>query len=301
MKKFIPIWVWVACMAACTVAKKQTYSYNKPIIVDAGSNRAKLLGLWPQSSLSEPPFNTWYTTAWNTYKVDTSVITNLQAHLKNIKVQIFMGTWCGDSKREVPKMLRLLHEIKFDTSALQIIMVDNADTAYKASPDHAESGKYIFRVPTFIFYENDKELNRIVETPVISMEMDMLNILQKNRYVPQYRAAQYWLKLKTNTNKYWTISKLKKTVIAMQPLSKSQSELYSLAMVCNAQGNSKQAINLLTLNTLLYPNHINSLETLAVFFEQQNKNAKAIYWYQKALEKKPNDEQLILKIRKLKT
>lgn len=36
----------------------------------------------------------------------------------------------------------------------------------------------IERVPTFIFYKNESEIGRIIETPVETLEKDILNILK---------------------------------------------------------------------------------------------------------------------------
>jgi hypothetical protein len=49
-----------------------------------------------------------------------------------------------------------------------------------------EDGFDITNVPTFIFYRNGKEINRIVESPVISLEKDMLSILAGEVYKHTY-------------------------------------------------------------------------------------------------------------------
>ena len=45
-----------------------------------------------------------------------------------------------------------------------------------------EVGKNIHRVPTFIFLHGNKEIGRIVESPVVSLEKDMIAILEKKSY-----------------------------------------------------------------------------------------------------------------------
>jgi hypothetical protein len=40
-------------------------------------------------------------------------------------------------------------------------------------------GKNILRVPTLIIEEKNKEMGRIVEYPVVSLERDMLSIVRK--------------------------------------------------------------------------------------------------------------------------
>jgi hypothetical protein len=41
-------------------------------------------------------------------------------------------------------------------------------------------------VPTLIVYEKKKEIGRFIEYPVVSIEKDLLRILLKDGYVPNY-------------------------------------------------------------------------------------------------------------------
>jgi len=52
----------------------------------------------------------------------------------------------------------------------------------KTTPEQFEKGLHITNVPTFIFYKNGKEVNRIVESTVIYLEQDMLDIVSGNKY-----------------------------------------------------------------------------------------------------------------------
>jgi thiol-disulfide isomerase/thioredoxin len=106
--------------------------------------------------------------------------------LANKTITLFMGTWCGDSKREVPRILKMLDCCGYPSEKITLIMVSNAPDAYKQSPQHEETGKNIIRVPTILIHENGKEVGRIVETPIASLEKDMLAILQQKGYVPNY-------------------------------------------------------------------------------------------------------------------
>jgi hypothetical protein len=65
-------------------------------------------------------------------------------------------------------------------------MVSNHDTLYKQSPEHEERGLNILRVPTLIVYDNNNELNRFVEYPVESIEKDLLKMLSRLPYKPNY-------------------------------------------------------------------------------------------------------------------
>ena len=87
-----------------------------------------------------------------------------------------MGTWCPDSRREVPRFMRILNIWKFPVSMVTFIGVDNA----KLSPVGEYDKLDIQRVPTFIIYKNNIEAGRIIENPTTSLEQDMVNILTRN-------------------------------------------------------------------------------------------------------------------------
>ena len=99
-----------------------------------------------------------------------------------------MGTWCGDSRREVPRMYKILDYCQVNLSRIQLVNLNNSDTAYKQSPGHEERGLNILRVPTLLIYENGHEVGRLVESPVTSLEKDMLAIVTRQPYEHRYRS-----------------------------------------------------------------------------------------------------------------
>jgi hypothetical protein len=56
----------------------------------------------------------------------------------------------------------------------------------KKSPKNLEKGMNIHHVPTFILYQNGIEVNRIIETPVESLEKDLIAIIQAKKYSSNY-------------------------------------------------------------------------------------------------------------------
>ena len=94
----------------------------------------------------------------------------------DITIKIVMGTWCPDSRREVPRFMRILDVWQFPASKVTFIGVDDA----KLSPVGEYDKLDIQRVPTFIIYKNNIEAGRIIENPKTSLEQDMVNILTRN-------------------------------------------------------------------------------------------------------------------------
>jgi ribosomal protein L30E len=109
------------------------------------------------------------------YRVDESFIDTLKSKIgKNLKIDVYLGLWCKDSKVNVPKFIKLV-----DTINNKNLIVNYYNCPRKANRQvkyYVEKFK-VERIPTFIFYRNGKELGRIIEHPQKSIADDFLNIL----------------------------------------------------------------------------------------------------------------------------
>lgn len=90
-----------------------------------------------------------------------------------VQVIVFMGTWCSDSKREVPRFLMIADSTGMKSDEYTLYGLDRK----KTSPDGLEQQYHIEKVPTFIFLRGTKEIGRIVETPRTTLEGDIVSIL----------------------------------------------------------------------------------------------------------------------------
>jgi thiol-disulfide isomerase/thioredoxin len=141
-----------------------------------------LIGKKSMSDLQKPPFNTWFTPGFENYTPNSETITALKNATDDVQIKIFMGTWCEDSQNQVPRFYQILKQINFDENKVTLITVDRN----KTTTDHLEAGLNITNVPTFIFYKNEKEINRIVELPKESLEKDLLKIFSGQPYKHSY-------------------------------------------------------------------------------------------------------------------
>jgi thiol-disulfide isomerase/thioredoxin len=133
-----------------------------------------LLGDFLPARLLTPPHSSWYVNGLSEYQPDPAFIQELkQTDISNLTVTIVLGTWCPDSRREVPRFMKIVDMWGFPEGKIRFIGVDIDKNAPLA--DYNELG--IERVPTFIFYENNSEKGRIIEVPVTSLEQDTRNIL----------------------------------------------------------------------------------------------------------------------------
>ncbi|MFX0558549.1 TlpA family protein disulfide reductase [Maribacter sp. CXY002] len=158
----------------------QGQEMNQEITLE--NNQKMLVGPISQGKLMEQPYATWFKTNYDSYTVDKNLLTQIKPRLNNYKILLFLGTWCGDSQREVPRFIKLLKALDFPMENLKIVALDRRDGKYKKSPNGEEWGLNILRVPTIIYYKNGREINRIIESPNNSLESDMLQILSNEGY-----------------------------------------------------------------------------------------------------------------------
>ncbi|MEN1786343.1 MAG: thioredoxin family protein [Bacteroidota bacterium] len=145
-----------------------------------------LLGEIVGSHLQSEPYNEWFQSNYDNYVVDSLLLALVQPTLKEHELLLFLGTWCGDSKREVPRLLKILDQLHFPVDKLTMVALDRRKEQYKKSPEGQEEGHHIIRVPTLIVLKDGKEVNRIVESPVDSLEEDLFAILTDLDYIPNY-------------------------------------------------------------------------------------------------------------------
>ena len=176
---FIIIIISVITISSCSVSR----NYSSPVLLNQISKDSHgndmLLGKCTRTALLQAPFADWFKPNYDSYIVDSFTCNFIRPLLAGKSLTIFMGTWCGDSRREVPRVLKMLDCCGFPMSDLTLVMVGNSDSLYKKSPQHEEAGKNIVRVPTIIVEQKNAEMGRIIESPITSLEKDLLTILQK--------------------------------------------------------------------------------------------------------------------------
>jgi thiol-disulfide isomerase/thioredoxin len=117
----------------------------------------------------------WFEHYYTDYHVGSSVAAEIGALQQNIRYVFIAGTWCGDSKRELPRMYKIFDAAKIPDKRITLIGVDRSK-----SDDRGTAEKFLVeRVPTFIVLRNEREIGRIVETPGETLEEDLLEILKR--------------------------------------------------------------------------------------------------------------------------
>jgi thiol-disulfide isomerase/thioredoxin len=138
-----------------------------------------LVGQIDLQGLSAEPYSIWFNQNYKDYTVDLGSVYGIE--LEDINIKLFLGTWCPDSQLQVPQFYKILTELEFDKSKLEMISLDNHPDRDLQSPQHEEEGLNIEFVPTIIFYRDGVEIGRIVEFPVRTLERDLESIIGKGK------------------------------------------------------------------------------------------------------------------------
>ena len=124
----------------------------------------------------------WFNKEYDFYRINEERLEKIKPLLKDKRVVLIMGTWCEDSQREVPGMMKILNQAGFNIAEMEIIAIDED----KRTKEGLENIYNLAYVPTLIFFDGKKEINRIVEFPIKSLEQDILDILSGKEYKNAY-------------------------------------------------------------------------------------------------------------------
>ena len=107
-------------------------------------------------------------------KPDAEAAKALAAVPPGAEVTIFMGTWCGDSRREVPRFWRSVDTAGGAVPFKVAYVTVDREKKEPAGPVTENGIRYL---PTFIVRRDGREVGRIIETSPNGIEHDLLALL----------------------------------------------------------------------------------------------------------------------------
>ena len=107
-------------------------------------------------------------------KPDPGVAAALATAPAGAEVEIFLGTWCGDSRREVSRFWKAV-DAAGGSVPFQVHYVGVDHAKKEPAADIAREG--IRYLPTFIVRRDGREVGRVVETSPNGIEADLLALL----------------------------------------------------------------------------------------------------------------------------
>jgi len=107
-------------------------------------------------------------------------VETLKKALKNVDVEVFFGSWCGDTHEHLPVFLALMDAAKANGPKSTLLVARDR----KKNTGSYKDTRGIERLPTFVFLKDGKEIGRIIETPTKSILEDTLAIIGKSSGSP---------------------------------------------------------------------------------------------------------------------
>ena len=146
------------------------------------AQQGMIVGKFTKEDLQKEPYASWFNSGFESFDPADEAMETIKNNISEYEIVLFMGTWCPDSRREVPKLLKILDEANYDLSNLTMIGVDRS----KTTPEKLEAEYDLERVPTIIFIKDGKEVNRFVEYAKESIEADIAKIVSGEEYTHAY-------------------------------------------------------------------------------------------------------------------
>jgi len=181
---FLMLGLTMLLMAPCLINAQEL---NKTVF-SSEADQEILKGPGDRVGMEQEPFKEWFDKEYDSYQLNDSLVHILKGtHLSDMQVMVILGTWCSDSRREVPRFFKVADSIKIPDDQIKVIYVDRD----KKVPDEDSLMYSVTRVPIIIFSIYGKEISRVVETPDGSFENEfkkLCGIIHTKKFYKNQRA-----------------------------------------------------------------------------------------------------------------
>ncbi|MGB1262633.1 MAG: thioredoxin family protein [Cognaticolwellia sp.] len=112
-----------------------------------------------------------FSQGYQAFQLSPDEMAEMKRWPSDLHVEVYFGTWCHDSQREVPKFLKMLTEKP--SLSHRLIALDYQ----KSEPNGSAKSHDIKFTPTFVIYQNNQEIGRVIERPTVSIAADISAML----------------------------------------------------------------------------------------------------------------------------
>ena len=265
------------------------------------SDRPLLVGPVTRAELKAAPFSEWFESEYAAYQPSEAGLESLRGHLEGISIEAYFGTWCGDSRRQIPHLVRLLDLAGFDERRLSLIALSDRAKEFKQAPGNPEARRRVHRTPTIVLLREGKEVGRIVETPFASLETDLLAILVGHGAEPRYGAEAFVHRLFAEL----TPAEAEKALRSAGPEILKRSDPDSLTHYAEQDllrnGRASEAKSLLDLHLQLNPRSVLGHILMSDALMALGRKAEAIEAIDRALAIEPGNNRALRTAAKLRS
>ncbi|WP_157600682.1 thioredoxin family protein [Rufibacter sp. DG15C] len=182
MKKSLLLFATVLALGSCAGTKQSTSASPAPTGINPNENREEksptgetiLIGPTTRVAFDQAPHSAWFHPGYQRYTPNAKIMEELTPLLETVTFKAYMGSWCIDSQRDVPRFFKVLDMGRVPLTKLEMVSLREDKSTWTGE----EKQLNISAVPTFIVYKDGKELGRIVEVAYPTIEMQLLNIIK---------------------------------------------------------------------------------------------------------------------------
>jgi len=131
------------------------------------------VGWTPRSVFQSPSYAAWFDTGYGKYQPQQECLDRLLRMHDSVAIEVVYGTWCSDSKREIPRFMKIVDQTAFPQDRITLIAVDRTMQV----PAGIAKKYGITNVPTFMVQYRGVEIGRIIESPKKTLEEDLVDLL----------------------------------------------------------------------------------------------------------------------------
>ena len=140
-------------------------------------NKEILIGYCNRQAYDIPRYKRWFDEWYEKQEPETYVVSKIDSDfIRNLDIVILSASWCGSCRTEISRFYKILDFKEVFPKNLDIIYVNKQ----KQVPGLDLTQYQFTRVPTFIFYMENKEIGRINERPPDTLEQEILEIQLRN-------------------------------------------------------------------------------------------------------------------------
>ena len=167
--------ILISILVIASISNSYCQDINKKI-QNNSTNEEILIGLCNRQGLQSGKNAEWFNQEFDYYKylMERTTLDSIKGIIDSFQITIVMGTWCDDSREQVPRFFCMLDYMKYNVKNLTLFCVDRNKKTMSNEIDHLQ----ILKIPTIICYYKGREIGRIIESPVKSLEKDLVLMIR---------------------------------------------------------------------------------------------------------------------------
>jgi len=112
-----------------------------------------------------------FSTSYQEFEITAKQGEQVKKWPADLKIDVYFGTWCHDSQREVPRLLKILQ----GNNQVEVVLIA-LNYQKEEQQGKAQEAKVKY-TPTFVISIDGKEIGRIIERPKASLVDDISTML----------------------------------------------------------------------------------------------------------------------------